>query len=305
MAVRLRAALVVAMVASAMVAPTAQVPTAQAAPAQRWAPAATAAIHPGVVTETAGAGLCTGDFVFTIGATVYLGEAAHCGGTGADTETNGCTSATVPLGTPVTIDAADGSRRSGALAYSSWVTMQAIGETDADTCAYNDLALVRIAQADVADVNPSVPFFGGPTGIDTNGLKAGEMVFTYGNSPARLGVATLSPKVGISASEAGSGRGHAVYTLSPGIAGDSGSAYLSSGGQALGLLATLNLAPLPVSNGVADLAKALDYAEANGGLGPVALALGTQPFTDTPIGVDPALLATPAGPPLGESPSQA
>jgi hypothetical protein len=305
MAVRLRAALVVTMVASAMVAPTAQVPTAQAAPAQRWAPAATAAIHPGVVTETAGAGLCTGDFVFTIGATVYLGEAAHCGGTGADTETNGCTSATVPLGTPVTIDAADGSRRSGTLAYSSWVTMQAIGETDADTCAYNDLALVRIAQADVADVNPSVPFFGGPTGIDTNGLKAGEMVFTYGNSPARLGVATLSPKVGISASEAGSGRGHAVYTLSPGIAGDSGSAYLSSGGQALGLLATLNLAPLPVSNGVADLAKALDYAEANGGLGPVALALGTQPFTDTPIGVDPALLATPAGPPLGESPSQA
>jgi hypothetical protein len=305
MAVRLRAALVVAMVAGAMVAPTAQVPTAQAAPALRWASAATAAIHPGVVTETAGAGLCTGDFVFTIGATVYLGEAAHCGGTGADTETNGCTSATVPLGTPVIIDAADGSRRSGTLAYSSWVTMQAIGETDADTCAYNDLALVRIAQADVPDVNPSVPFFGGPTGIDTNGLKAGEMVFTYGNSPARLGVATLSPKVGISASEAGGGRGHAVYTLSPGIAGDSGSAYLSSGGQALGLLATLNLAPLPVSNGVADLAKALDYAEANGGLGPVALALGTQPFTDTPIGVDPTLLATPAGPPLGESPSQA
>jgi hypothetical protein len=49
----------------------------------------------------------TGDFVFTVGATVYLAEAAHCGGTGADTETNGCTSGTVPLSTPVTIDAAD------------------------------------------------------------------------------------------------------------------------------------------------------------------------------------------------------
>ncbi len=306
MAVRLRAALVAVMVASAVVAPSPQLTAAQAAPVQqRWAPAATAAIHPGVVTETAGAGLCTGDFVFTIGATVYLGEAAHCGGTGPDTDTNGCTSATVPLGTPVTIDAADGSRRSGTLAYSSWVTMQAIGETDPDTCAYNDLALVRIAQADVADVNPSVPFFGGPTGIDTNGLKVGDTVYTYGNSPARLGVTTLSPKVGISASEAGGGRGHAVYTLSPGIAGDSGSAYLSSGGQALGLLATLNLAPLPVSNGVADLAKALDYAAANGGLGPVALALGTQPFTDTPFGVDPTLLATPAGPPLGDASSQA
>jgi hypothetical protein len=291
MAVRLRSALVVAVVAVVVV-----TPTAQAEPAQRWAPAATAAIHPGVVTETAGGGVCTGDFVFTVGATVYLGEAAHCGGTGADTETNGCTSGTVPLGTPVAIDAADGSRRSGTLAYSSWVTMQAIGETDADTCAFNDLALVRIAQADVADVNPSVPYFGGPTGIDTDGLKPGETVYTYGNSPARLGVATLSPKVGVSASEVGGGRSHTVYTLSPGIAGDSGSAYLSRGGAAVGLLATLNLAPLPVSNGVADLAKALSYADANGRLGNIEMALGTQPFTAFPVGVDPSELATPAEP---------
>jgi hypothetical protein len=289
MGVRLRAALVLSVVAGAVLAPP-----AQATPVQRWAQASTAAIRPGVVTETAGGGVCTGDFVFTVGRAVYLGEAAHCGGTGADTETNGCTSGTVPLGTPVTIDAADGSRRSGSLAYSSWVTMQALGETDQDTCAYNDLALVRIAQADVADVNPSVPFFGGPTGIDTNGLAAGEPVYTYGNSPARLGVATLSPKVGVSAQDVGGGRGHTVYTLSPGIAGDSGSAYLSRGGAALGLLATLNLAPLPVSNGVADLAKALAYAEANGGLGDVELALGTEAFTDTPAGVDPAKLAKPA-----------
>jgi hypothetical protein len=296
MGVRLEAALVAAVVAVAVAAPT-----AQAEPARQWAPAATAAIHPGVVTETAGGGLCTGDFVFTVGATVYLGEAAHCGGTGADTETNGCTSGTVGLGTPVTIDAADGSRRSGTLAYSSWVTMQAIGETDADTCAYNDLALVRIAQADVADVNPSVPFFGGPTGIDTDGLKPGENVYTYGNSPARLGVAALSPKVGVSASDVGGGRSHTVYTLSPAVAGDSGSAYLSRGGAALGLLATLNLAPLPVSNGVTDLAKALNYAEVNGGLGNIEMALGTEPFTDSPLGVDPAQLATPAGPLLRQA----
>ncbi|MCW2567634.1 MAG: hypothetical protein JWN54_1731, partial [Mycobacterium sp.] len=33
--------------------------------------------------------------------TVYLGQAAHCAGTGAATETNGCTAASRPLGTPV------------------------------------------------------------------------------------------------------------------------------------------------------------------------------------------------------------
>ena len=44
--------------------------------------------------------------------------------------------------------------------------MQARGETDADTCAYNDLALVKIDPADVGKVNPSIPFWGGPTGLD-------------------------------------------------------------------------------------------------------------------------------------------
>jgi hypothetical protein len=301
MAVRRRVALVVAaMVCAAvggLVAPVGT-QTATAAPVRRWAPAASAAIRPGVVTETAGGGVCTGDFVFTAAGDVYLGQAAHCGGTGPDTETNGCTSGTVPLGAAVTIDGADGSRRTGTLAYSSWVTMQARGERDPATCAYNDLALVRIAQADVAAVNPSVPFFGGPTGVDTDGLREGELAYTYGNPPSRLGVGSLGPKVGVAADDVGGGRGHVVYTLAPGIAGDSGSAYLSQGGRAVGLLATLNLVPLPVSNGVADLAKALDYARANGGLGAVTLAPGTEPFTAEPPGVDPRVLATPAGPPV-------
>ena len=32
--------------------------------------------------------------------------------------------------------------------------MQALGETDADTCAYNDLALVQLDPADVASDEP-------------------------------------------------------------------------------------------------------------------------------------------------------
>ena len=62
--------------------------------ASAWAPASTAAIHPGVQVFTAGA-QCTANFVFTNGSDTYLGQAAHCSGTGSSTDTNGCTSASV------------------------------------------------------------------------------------------------------------------------------------------------------------------------------------------------------------------
>lgn len=264
-----------------------------------WAPVGTAAIRPGVLTETGGGGACTSNFVFTAGERVFLGQAAHCAGTGPATETDGCTSATGGLGTPVVIRAVDGTERSGVLAYSSWVVMQERGETDPDECRYNDFALVEIAPADVADVNPSAPFFGGPAGLDADGVAAGEQVHTHGGSPSGLGFAGLSPKVGVSAGGAGGGRYHEVFVLVPGVPGDSGSGYLGAGGAAVGVLSTLNLDPPPVSHGVADLASALAYASAHGGLGEVALVDGTEPFTPTPEGVDPVLLATPAGPPLG------
>jgi hypothetical protein len=274
-------------------------PAASAAPEPaEWAPADTALIHPGVVTDTIGGGACTSNFVFATGDRTFLGQAAHCAGTGEATETNGCDSGSLPLGTPVTIEAADGSDRSGTLAYSSWITMQENGETDPDICAYNDFALVEIAPEDVTDVNPSIPFFGGPTGIDTDGLDTGERVFSYGNSPLRGGISALSPKAGISAAEAGGGRSHEVYTLTPGVPGDSGSAFVDEQGDAVGILSTLNLAPLPVSNGVSDLAGALGYANANGGLGDIQLVLGTEPFNAAPALVPARDLAAPAGPPV-------
>lgn len=269
-----------------------------ASPAANWAPAGTAAIHPGVVVETAGGGACTSNFVFTNGDSTFLGQAAHCGGTGQATETNGCTSGTVALGTPVTIKGGDGRSRTGKLAYSSWIAMQGKGETDADLCAYNDFALVELDGADVGDVNPSLPFFGGPKGLDTDGMGTGEQVYSYGNSPLRAGIALLSPKVGINAGDVGHGRGHQVYTLTPGVPGDSGSGYLDSDGDAVGLLSTLNLAPLPASNGVADLAKALQYLNSNSNLGTVELVAGTQPFNALPLGLPISALATPAGPAL-------
>lgn len=241
------------------------------AQAATWAPAATAAVHPGVMTYTAGA-QCTANFVFTAGGTTYLGQAAHCSGTGAATDTNGCTAASLPLGTPVEVNGFQGT-----LAYNSWLTMQAAHETDANTCAYNDLALIALPAAAVATTNPSVPVFGGPVGLGA-GTTAGSSVYSYGNSSLRAGIALLSPKRGLSLGDTGGGWSTTAYTVTPGIPGDSGSGFLDDQGRAFGVLSTVALAPLALSNGVGNLAKEVAYAQTHGVDG-LALVPGTQPFT--------------------------
>ena len=117
-------------------------------------------------------------------------------------------------------------------------------------------------------VNPSIPFWGGPTGIDTNGTAAGDRVCTYGNSSLRFGITQLSPHTGISLGDdaADGGWSHPLYTVTPGVPGDSGSAFVSAGGKAIGILSTLGLAPLPPSNNIGDLAKELAFAQANAGI---------------------------------------
>ena len=255
----------VALVAMAIMA---LAPTAASA----WAPAATATVHPGVMTFTEGA-QCTSNFVYTQGSEVYLGQAAHCSGTGGSTETNGCDSGSLPVGTPVEID---GASRPGTMVYNSWLAMQAKGETNADACAYNDFALVRVDPADVANVNPSVPGFGGPTGLGE--AADGSTVYSYGNSSLRGGVTKLSPKQGTVVATEGNGWSRTVYTVSPGVPGDSGSGFMSSTGQAFGVLSTLQILPTAGSNGVGDLSNELDYARANSSLSSVQLEPGTQPF---------------------------
>jgi hypothetical protein len=268
-----------AAMASAAVAATVSVgvliPGTASAGSPTWAPNGQAPIHPGVITNTKGGGECTANFIFYNATDVFIGQAAHCAGTGAPTETSGCTSATEPLGTPVTIG---GASKPGTLVYSSWITMAKLGEKDANTCAFNDFALVKIDPADRGKINPSVPFFGGPIGIFTGSTAFGDHIFTYGNSPLRGGVAALSPKTGFSLGDDGGGWSHTCYTATPGIPGDSGSAVLSGDGKALGVLTSLAVAPLAASNGVGDMSRELDYLNAHGGLGTVTLALGTEPF---------------------------
>jgi hypothetical protein len=254
------AALAVALVAAA---PAAAEPT--------WAPAGSATVHPGVQTFTDG-GQCTANFVFYDATDVYIGQAAHCSGTGAATDTDGCDAGSLPLGTPVEVT---GASRPGTLAYSSWIAMQQAGESDANTCAYNDFALVRLDPADHGKVNPSIPFWGGPTGL-TGTVASGAKVLSYGNSSLRGGITQLSPKEGLSLGQSAGGWTHSVFTVTPGIPGDSGSAFIDKQGRAFGTLSTLAIAPLAGSNGVGDLSRELAYARTHGAN--VTLANGTEAF---------------------------
>ena len=241
------------------------------AAASAWAPADGARIHPGVMTFTKGA-QCTSNFIFKRNGNTYIGQAAHCAGTGSADETNGCLADSLPRGTKVNVE---GARKRGEIVYSSWIAMQRSNEKGEEACAYNDFALIKLRHRDVKRVNPSVPTFGGPRG--SGGAKPGDTVYTYGNSSLRGGATELSPKRGRVIDRSPKGWTYDVYTASPGIPGDSGSAFLNETGRALGTLSTVAIAPLPGSNGVSSIVKEVAYARSHGMAG-LRLIDGTERF---------------------------
>jgi hypothetical protein len=248
------------------------------ATASAWAPASSAPIHPGVQTVTAG-GQCTSNFIFTQGGAVFVGQAAHCSSTSGVTSLDGCTAKSLPLGTSVTVQ---GASQPGTMVYNSWLAMQAAGEKDAETCNSNDLALVQLSAADAANVNPSIPAFGGPNGIGPS--ATGQSIYSYGNSSLRAGITLLSPKNGLTVQVTPGGWQYDVYTITPGIPGDSGSAYLNANGAAMGILTSIERLPLPASNQVGDIGHELAYAQSHG-FGGVALVNGTEPFKAKILGL--------------------
>ncbi|MDP1792600.1 MAG: hypothetical protein Q8K63_00575 [Acidimicrobiales bacterium] len=248
--------------------------SATPAGAARWTPLANATIHPGVQTIS-GNSQCTANFVFVNGDSVLLGQAAHCAGTGPANETNGCTAEALPVGLPVRIS---GASRPGVLVYSSWDAMKQARETNVDLCRHNDFALVRIDPADVAKVNPSVPKWGGPTGVSERSSVGRTNLYTYGNSNLRFGLTALSPLRVVGVETTAGGRNHLVYSVTPGIPGDSGSGLLDNGGKAIGVLSTIGLTPLPLSNNYTDLRRAMAYARSHG-MPNLQLVNGTKPFS--------------------------
>jgi hypothetical protein len=217
-------------------------------------------IHPGVQLYTHDA-QCTSNFVFSDGPNAYIGQAAHCSGLGTAADTNGCDTRSLPLGTNVLIV---GASKPGVMVYNSWLAMQSAHEGNDDACDFNDFALVRIDPADVARVDPAIPSIGGPTGLNTSGPKAGDSVASYGNSGLRAGISFLSPKHGSVLDVDGNGWNYDVFTLTPGIPGDSGSGFIDAEGRAFGVLSTIGLTPVPAANGVNDLSRELAYAKTHG-----------------------------------------
>lgn len=257
-------------------------PTANAAPT--WAPEKWAKIKPGVQMLTDGA-QCTANFVFKDGAgRVYVGYAAHCAGTGSSSDTDGCTTKSLPLGTKVQFGTGGNLFSSGdivgtgTLAYSSWRTMQRRGTTDPARCAYNDFALVRVDPGSVSKVNPTVPTWGGPNAIASTTLKVGTTIYTVGNSSLRSGTAAAT--TGSILRVVGGGLAYDIRTSNPGIPGDSGSGFMDARGRAAGVLSTISvgISLTPVTNTIGDLYRELRYAQLYSGISGLVLAKGTRPF---------------------------
>lgn len=239
------------------------------------AAAPSATITPGVLMLTpldrATTSACTANFVFTGGGATYLGFAAHCAGSGGSTSPSGCAERSLPLGTAVVVEGRDGQRTRAQLAYSSWRTMQQRAETDDLLCRHNDFALVALDPDDADAVDPTVPELGGPTGLDTDGTRRGEAVYSYQPNNDNRAL-----KVGRSFGAEDGGLTHHVSTVPSGNSGDSGSGYLDADGEAFGVLSTQYVDD--GSNGVTDLAMALAYANRFGRLGQVVLVPGRAPF---------------------------
>lgn len=249
-----------------------------------WAPVGRAVVTPGTQTLTEGGGQCTTNFVFTDAAGgVYLGQAAHCARAGEGE--NGCRAASAPLGTVVTfhrgVSPVEAGRTlaSGRLAYSSWLTMQGRKERDAAACAFNDFALVKVDGDARSRVNPSMPHWGGPTGLAEGTVYGTERVFGIGRSSLRRPGSPYSQQSGITLPDEPerAGWSHTFIARSPGIPGDSGSGYLDVEGRALGTLSTLVISTA-LANSIGDLRQELAYARRHSGIRGLRLELGTAPF---------------------------
>ncbi len=212
-----------------------------AAAAPTWAPAASAPIHPGVQTFTDG-GQCTANFVFYDATDIYIGQAAHCSGTGGSDRRP--TAATPARSRSARRSRSTGASRPGTLAYSSWITMQAAGgdrrgHVRSTTTSRSSGSTRPTTPRSTRRSRSGAARPGSPTRS-----RRGAKVLSYGNSSLRGGITQLSPKEGVSLGQSGGGWTHSVFTVSPGIPGDSGSAFIDKQGRAFGALSTLQIAPL-------------------------------------------------------------
>lgn len=175
---------------------------------------------------------CTANFVWESGDTLYLGAAGHCflpegAATGENTDPNG---ASLDITVRVGVDGTFG----GLLALSGFEgttvelgdVVYARQESDDGEGVGHDFGLVEIPQAVIDEglVDPSMPQFGGPTGVEDGALPTGEPVCQYGNGVANGELFATKASRGLSLGDLGDPR--SWYAGIRGSPGDSGSALL-------------------------------------------------------------------------------
>ena len=113
----------------------------------------------------------------------------------------------------------------GTLAYTSWTTMRRARHPQRQRLRLQRLRARQGGTAVREAGQPQRSVLGWAPGIDGNGTAAGDRLWTYGNSSLRGGVEPLAPHTGISIGDdaADGGWSHPLYTVTPGVPGDSGS----------------------------------------------------------------------------------
>ena len=195
-------------------------------------PAASATVHPGVVTYTEGA-QCTANFVFFDAPTRLHRPGRALLGHRRRTDTDGCT------GKPADRHARRSHRRLAARDHGLQLVERDAGRRR-DRRRHLRLQRLRADQARPADygkVNPSVPTLGGPTGLGYTTAQLGD-VYSYGNSSLRQGITPLA-QARQEPRRLRRRLDHLVYTVTPGIPGDSGSGFMDAQARAFGVLSTL------------------------------------------------------------------
>ena len=230
-------------------------------------------IEPGTQMITAGRA-CTANFVFRDPRhRVFVGYAASCATRTAAIGGNACTARPLPLGARVRF--ADNGRTVGygELRYSSLRALRRAGVTDSATCAANDFALVEVRGTARRRVDPTVPYWGGPSGLGAL-PQVGTTVF--GLARPTPGGRTL-PRAG-SVTSSGAGTVTVTTPLSSTRAAR-GSGFLDAAGRAVGILTASKASG---ENTVVSLAAVVAYARAHGVAG-LRVAHGHDAFTGSAV----------------------
>ena len=254
--------------------------TASAEPT--WAPAASATVHPGrhdvhrrrpVHRRTSSSPTAPTTSTSARPPTARAPAAAPTP-TAASTQS-------LPNGTPVEVT---GASQPGTLVYNSWNAMQQAGETDADTCAYNDFALIKLNAADArarstrrCRRSAARPRIGQTTATLDD-------VYSYGNSSLRQGITCSRPSAArASAPRAAAGRTSSTPSRRASPATPA-RGFMDATRAARSASSPRSSSPRwPASNGVSDLPEGARLQRAHGGPD-VTLANGTEPFTGSIIG---------------------